>query len=168
MPVGLLLFADCSTSTTCNPATDVFVDLPAGTDGISSLEATGACAPLSPPVGGCVPVTTNCETARCECKVEIQVNQTTFGSGSTPLCHIQVTSKTGAVFTRDLTFTSAAGSCFSVSGPTGDIQVDFADAGIGDAGAADAGTADVGAADAAEAANADAADAGAADGDAAG
>jgi hypothetical protein len=150
LPLALILLADCSSSTPCNPASDLFVELPAGMDAISALDITGACAPLVPTVGGCVPVKATCETAGCDCKLEVQVNATTFGPAGTGICHIRATSKTGAVFAQDLTFTSPAGSCFSVSGPTGVFTVDFGDGGIFDAGAGavDAGTVDGGAGDA--------------------
>jgi hypothetical protein len=148
----LLSFLACSSSSTCQPgAVSVFVELPDGTDSVSSFEATGACAPDS---GGCAPLTARCETAKCDCQQEVQVNETTIGAGQTGICHLRVIAKTGAVFTKDLTFTSPVSSCFDVSGPSGIVRVDFADAGIADAGIADGGHADGGHADA----DADAAD----------
>ena len=114
-------------------------------DGLSALDITGACAPLVPTVGGCVPVKATCETARCDCKLEVQVNATTFGDG---ICHIRAIAKTGAVFAKDLTYTSPAGSCFSVSGPTGIVTVDFGGAGIVDGGLGDAAIVDGGSGDA--------------------
>jgi hypothetical protein len=138
LPLALLLLAHCSSDTTCGGASDLFVELPAGTDAISALDITGACAPLVPTVGGCVPVKATCETSQCDCKLEVQVNATTFGSSTTGICHIRATSKTGAVFAQDLTFTTPAGSCFSVSGPTGVFTVDFGGAGLLDGGAGDA------------------------------
>jgi hypothetical protein len=139
LPLSLLLFTACSSSPTCNPVVDLFVELPGGTDAISSIEVTGACAPTS---GGCVPVSASCETAKCDCKVAVQVNETTFGPAQMDVCHIRVISKAGAVFMRDLAFASAGGSCFNVSGPSGTVAVDFSDAGIVDGGFADAGDAD--------------------------
>ena len=133
----------------------IFVELPDGTDSISSFEATGVCAPDS---DGCVPLTARCETAKCDCQQEVQVNETTLGAGQTGVCHLRVTAKTGAVFTEDLTYTSSPSSCFDVSGPPGIVRVDFADAGIpaggipgggiADGGLADGGLADVGLGDA--------------------
>jgi hypothetical protein len=117
----------------------IFVELPDGTDSFTSFEATGACALDS---GGCVPLTARCETAKCDCQQEVQVNETTLGAGQTGICHIRLTSKTGAVFSKDLTFTSPASSCFDVTGPPGIVHVDFADAGIPAGGITDAGLGD--------------------------
>ena len=132
MPWGLLVLADCSSSTACNQATDIFVDLPGGTDSISSFEATGACATTLSTI--CVPVSVSCETGGCDCQVRVQANKTTISMGQTEVCHLRVTAKDGEVFTQDLTFMSPAGSCFSVTGPTAAVHVVFSGAGIFDAG----------------------------------
>jgi hypothetical protein len=146
----VLAASGCSSST-CGPASSIFfVELPAGTDSVSSFAATGACAPE---VGGCGPVSANCATSGCDCKFTIQVNATTFGAMPSGACHIEAVSTAGRLFTRDVSFTSTSTSCFAVSGPSGmTISVDFTNAGLADAGGpdADAGApdADAGAADA--------------------
>jgi hypothetical protein len=148
---GLVLAASaCSSSSNCSGAPILFVELPAGTDSVSSFSATGACA-LE--IGGCAPVSANCSTSGCDCKFTVQVNATTFGRMPNGDCHIEAISTAGAVFTRDLTFTSSSSSCFAVSGPSGmTITVDFTNAGVGDAGAGDAeaGDADAGTAESGE------------------
>jgi hypothetical protein len=137
-PSGLLLVASCTQNTPCYPGSaDIWVVVPGGVNAIASIEVTGACAQGT---GQCIPLMASCETASCDCEFLVQVNQTTFGSAQTEVCHVRVTSKSRAVLSKDFTFTSTGASCFAVTGPTGRVAGQFSDAGIadGDVGNADA------------------------------
>ncbi|HVU51443.1 MAG TPA: hypothetical protein VHL80_12190 [Polyangia bacterium] len=150
----LVLGAACSSSSTCDPSSPlVYVDLPAGTEGVS-FAATGACGAIA---GGCVPLLSSCQTAGCACRITLQVNPSTFDASPDGVCHIEVVSASG-VFSKDLAFMSKGGSCFDVSGPVGTIVVASPAPTVDGGGDADASGAD---------ADASGADAGASDADAA-
>jgi hypothetical protein len=135
-PLALLL-ASCS-STPCETGASIFfVELPAGTDSVSSFEATGACGIE---FGGCTPIAANCSTSGCACQYVVQVNANTFGADS--VCHVSAISKTGQVFMQDFPFTRSSSSCFAVTGQTGVVTVAFTGAGVVDAGANDSGGGD--------------------------
>jgi hypothetical protein len=161
--LGALPFVACSSSDTCQPASPlIFVELPGGTDSISSFAATGACAPA---VGGCDPLAASCQTAGCPCQFTVQINPATFDASPNGACRLEVVSKDGRVFSQNLVYTSSGGSCFSVSGPKGTIYIpDFAGAGSADGaagasgdagGASGAGGSDGGGSDAPEAGTSD-------------
>jgi hypothetical protein len=147
----VVLGTACSTSSTCDPNSPlVYVDLPGGTDSISSLTATGACGPIP---GGCVPLAASCQTAGCACRITLQVNPSTFDASPDGICQIEAVSKDGGLFSRALAFNSKGGSCFDVSGPVGTVvlvqfsaPIIFRDAGGADADGADAGASDADAA----------------------
>jgi hypothetical protein len=90
----------------------IYLDLPGGTDSISSSSATGACGRIP---GDCVPVAMACQTAGCECRITLQVNPATLDASANSVCHIEAVSKSGGHFMRDLDF-SAAGSCTALDG----------------------------------------------------
>lgn len=115
--VSLALASASCSSTPCNPQSPlIYVDLPGGTESVSSFAATGACATV---LGGCEPVAASCQTAGCECRYTLQVNPATFDASPDGICHIDVVAKDGGVFSKDLAYTSNGSSCFGVSGPVG-------------------------------------------------
>jgi hypothetical protein len=114
----LVLGAACSTTSTCPNSPLLYVDLPGGTDSISSLTVVGACGPIP---GGCVPVAASCQTAGCECRITLQVNPSTFDASPDGICDIRATSKDGGLFSKTLAFNSKGGACFDVTGPIGTV-----------------------------------------------
>lgn len=145
----VLATAACSSSSTCDPNSPLlYVDLPGGTDSISSLTVKGACAPIP---GGCVPVAASCQTSGCECRITLQVNPSTFDASPNGICEVDAVSTDGALFAKSAAFNPKGGTCFDVSGPIGStITVQFGpplvfrDAGGtgGDASRMDAGASD--------------------------
>jgi hypothetical protein len=134
---GLLWLAACSSSPPKpKPAGDaclggvaiasVDVELPGGMSSISSLQASGDCVPAP---FGCSPA---CDGGGCDCTRSVSVVD---GKKSpTAVCHIQVTSSLGQVFTRDVSFAlDTSGTCPSLDPSVAKVTVDFADASIPDA-----------------------------------
>jgi hypothetical protein len=145
--VIFLATAACSSSSTCDPKSPLlYVDLPGGTDSVSSLTVSGACAEIP---GGCAPVASSCQTSGCECRLTLQVNPETFDASPDGVCLIQAVATNGAEFSKAVAFNPKGGSCFDVSGPAGTTvlvqfgpPLVFRDAGGPDVGRTDAGGSD--------------------------
>ena len=116
----------------------VTIDVPAGMASIASVEATGACRL---PLDDCTPANASCD-GRCDCTLDVEA-MANAGGAPTIVCHVTVTSVTGKVSSRDLSFSVEQGAPCPVLVPsTPNVTVDFADAAVGDAGAADGVAAD--------------------------
>jgi hypothetical protein len=126
----LLALAACSSHTGVNDGclgsghAVLVVEIPVGMGSVPALQTTGDCQ-VKP--GGCAPLC----GAGCSCEFTIDVVDNRSPS---VVCHIQVTSSTGQVFTQDLSFVAEnGGQCPLLFPMQTSVTVNFADAAVPDA-----------------------------------
>jgi hypothetical protein len=136
---GLLLISACGPKIAddgCSggeAAAKLSVDVPAGMSSLSSFQASGACSAATGEA--CVATSASCDGGGCACAFELEVVATP-GTATIFTCHIEATSITGRVVSRDVPFTvEQGGPCPALVTTTPEVTLSFDDAGASDAGA---------------------------------